>query len=61
MYDASNDYPGESFGLELNPCESELFRAFSKSIPGPIRKTFYISYQSIRLYPHQYTASIRIT
>ena len=29
--------PSESFGMELNPKKSELYRAISKSISGPFR------------------------
>ena len=40
-------YPSENFGLEINPSESELFRAIPKSVSESIR--FYsIYYASIR-------------
>ena len=36
--------PGENFGLEFSPSESELIRTFPKSFSEPIRKTFSISF-----------------
>ena len=40
---------GESYGLEFNPSESELFRAIPKSVSEPIRKTYSISFKGNRL------------